>query len=398
MKTQKKVRDITSGYKGGMRFGLIYLSSSFALLLTEAILQRSARPVVEAVSVKRGSPRPQAWKPAGEPRFISDAMLKRIYEGTLSPRDVSSMFPLNYLDERALSAGTVHKLRETNRACCMIGLESALMDTTTLLNHGFGILANELGLPAPSSTNVTSCYGLSLHQYFIAFQWPWEICCNKNVETKFVDIIEKLLQAGLRPELRAGALEILDEWKSLEHPLKKSDYCTFSIGIFSAFPRKIAVMLLAANQSILKSCVAKNFLSRSLIAAEQFTSMESLLVQCIVKSSRNPALIVVVDSNAKTLLHAKQLGMACVGIPSDASKYHALNVADKVIPSLLDLSVHSLLSVIVGSFQRNEIPVVETASTPNIPSQEVRSVSSSSMDRDRKPSDTFADEYDNDRY
>ena len=145
-------------------------------------------------------------------------------------------------------------------------------------------------------------------------------------------------------------------------------------------------------------CVSKKLSSRSLVASEQIVSTEKILIQCISKVSRNPSLIVIVDSSAETLLHAKRMGMACIGVSMNASSHCAFGIADKVIVSLHDMTIDTGLSAILGSFARNVSPMLETAHVSDNLRGRVRSrlVSSSFFDRIRK-FDTFADEYDSDR-
>lgn len=331
--------------------------------------------------------------------ITNDAKFEQRFSAGIELRAALRKFPLNRSDERALSSDSIYKLRGTHRACCMFGLEGVLMDTTPLLHYGFRILANELGLPPPSSTNIASCCGLPLYEYFIAAQWPMEVCRSNDVETMFINVIEKILQAGMRPELKGGALEALDEWMLIDESSGENGDHSGQIRIFSALPRKIATMLLAANPTLMKLCISKKLSSRSLVASEQFKPTENLLVQCITESSRNPSLIVIVDSNTETLRHAKRMGMACIGVPMETTKFSALGVADKIIPSLHEMTMDAGLSVILGSFGRNVGPLAESASMTDIPTRRVRSqsVSSASMDRNRGLQDTFSDEFDNDR-
>ena len=365
----------------GMRtiFIVFLIFSQFLIFIVKALSQRKVR----TFSVP----------------FTKKAKFEHRLSAGIELRSVLRKFPLNRSEERILSSGSIYKLRGTHRACCMFGLEGTLMDTTPLLHHSFRILANELGLSPPSLTDIVSCCGLPLYEYFIAARWPMEVCRSVDIETKFINVIEKMLRAGMRLELKGGALEALDEWMLIDESFDENHDHSGQIRIFSALPRKVATMLLAANPTLLKLCISKKLSSRLLVASEQFESTENLLVQCIAESSRNPSLIVIVDSNAETLRHAKRMGMACVGVPIETTKHSALGVADKIVPSLHEMTMDVGLSVILGSFGRNVGPLAESASMTDIPTRRVRSqsVSSASMDRNRGLQDTFSDEFDNDR-
>ena len=361
-------------------------------LVTDAINQMKARSII-ATTVGPRVVRKLAM--GREEMYISNGIQARFDPFLL--HEIEKKFPLSHVDEQILSSSSVQKLRKSKQAHCIISLEGALLDTTPLFHHSFRILSHELGIQQPSSLKIARCCDLPLKECLREVQWPMDLVTNENVEIKLINIIEKVLRGGLRLELKPGALDTLNEWLVNTHHTR-SENPHGQLSLLSNLPRRITTKLITANHALMKLFAPKNSHPLSLVALEEVTSTKEILFQCITKASKNPALVVLVDSNAETIRHAKHMGMACIGLSMNPSKYYHFSVADKVISSLDEMTIDAGLSAILGSFKCGAGAVAETASVADPPRKEIRTVSSSSLDRFRRPKDTFASEFESDRY
>ena len=73
-----------------------------------------------------------------------------------------------------------------------------------------------------------------------------------------------------------------------------------------------------------------------------------------------------------------------------------MRAADKVISSLVDLGIKEITDTIVGTYNRLQGPAPQTEAVPDLIQTKVRSIAAPALDKERRPKDTFADEFGSD--
>jgi hypothetical protein len=67
-----------------------------------------------------------------EHKFVSEAMQRRIDSGVLTSADLNKLFPITRRDEESLSSGLESRLRGKDRVAVAIGLESCIIDASSV--------------------------------------------------------------------------------------------------------------------------------------------------------------------------------------------------------------------------------------------------------------------------
>lgn len=126
-------------------------------------------------------------------RFVSPALEERKKKGLLTGGDLERMYGLTVRQtDRILSAATSSRPFDVG---CVLSLEGALVDLTTILGYSFAALAGEIGKNAPKPKVVQECVGLTFHESLVPLGWgDLSSEMERLSEARFEDIALKFME------------------------------------------------------------------------------------------------------------------------------------------------------------------------------------------------------------
>ena len=129
-------------------------------------------------------------------RFVSPALEERKKKGLLTSGDLERMYGLTVRQtDRILSAATSSRPFDVG---CVLSLEGALLDLTTILGYSFAALAGEIGKSAPQPKVVQECVGLTFHESLVPLGWgDLSSEMQRLSEVRFEEIALKLMEGDL---------------------------------------------------------------------------------------------------------------------------------------------------------------------------------------------------------
>jgi hypothetical protein len=118
---------------------------------------------------------------------------------------------------------------------------------------------------------------------------------------------------------------------------------------------------------------------------------------------RKPAILTtLISGNRRTVLSSKRLGLTTVALQGYTSAVHELRMADKVLPPGVSLTplvtngCKDIYSLTLRALKQSQGPAIQTAEAAAPIKTITQSVATASGLEDRRPRDTFADEFGSD--
>lgn len=400
---------------------LLLLCPAFPLRSARRHRARTAPPLVPPLSMSfRGS----------NSRFIPPLLEERLQRGQLTPQDLERMFGLTETD-----IDVIQRPATKGYAGVVFDLDTALVDLTTVLGYSLAALGGEMDQPTPHPLDVRDTAGNSMKDTVLALQWGVDVTgpAFARCEERFYTILHKFMDA-LPVTAVPGAAALLDAVVQDGN----------AVTVITSLPRGLAIKALQKAQlsRVLEGRVSPDHLVCPLhlpptlgagpplpptspsspspapsssygggpttASGGVFARDGALLLKCCGLMRKPAVLTTVVSGNKRTVLSAKRLGLNAVALPGLTKAVHELRASDKVLNvpnSLVPLlgprdrdrgECKELYTLTLRAIKASQGPELQTAAAA-VPIKTItKSVAAASDMMDRRPKDTFADEFGSD--
>jgi len=311
-----------------------------------------------------------------EPKYMSEAMQKRIDQGNLNAADLRRMFVPTKREVEDLKHSKI-----AGQAGIILDLEGVLVDLTAVFMLTFTLLANEFRQESPTWAAAKDVIGLTPSDSFLALGWTIRESEMKLAQRRFRDNFKIVLES-----MPVGMFEGADA--SIDAYIADGNTMVIS----TMLPRDLAVRAIskAGLSATLEgrvdgTCLVFHDAAKDRLAGNQ-------LIRCVAQLQVPLEFTICIASNAKTILAAKRVGMTVTGIRNNVRDLYALRTADTVVDSLKSFPPRAMYDIISKNYINNIGPSPEPAAASDSVRIKSRTLPAPAME-DEVPRDTFADEF-----